>query len=525
MDHSLQKVFAYHEATKHAPRKYANSLGYMDWAHQPDPFRSYESTEKLLLPLACEESTPPYKALFDASITPASLNVATLAQLLQFSLGLAAIKSNGYEHWALRCNASSGNLHPSEGYLLLPPLQGVSTQTSLTHYAPKNHALEILGAFSTSIWNDLPQGSFFLALGSVVYREVWKYGERAFRYTQLDAGHAMRAVTISAKMLGWHVRIVTSLEDEQLSRLLGFDQKERFHPMENEIADMLLLITPSPIEAIPDLSPLLGSLPTQYESRANSVATAYQNWPLIKETIEATSGNFSHMPSVLPTPLARNVTTESGKIVLWRRSVQAMDANDTRITLEEFSTLLKSTQGSFEGLPPSVHLILFIHDVSELPQGVYIFVRNERTCQELQKSLSSEFLWEEKLPNLYLLRLGDMRAIAKAVSCSQDIASQGAFSLGMLAPFSQELLACGAHRYRELYWECGAIGQQLYLEATSLGLSGTGIGCFLDDVMHDLLGLKSNTYQVLYHFTVGRGLRDTRILTKKPYDATRGLGM
>ncbi|MDD3817146.1 MAG: nitroreductase family protein [Thiovulaceae bacterium] len=525
MDHSLQKVFAYHETTKHASQRYAKSLGYMDWAHQPDPFRRYEGSKEILLPLACEDTTPPYAALFDDSLPPATLSTATVAQLLRFSLALAAIKSNGYESWALRCNASSGNLHPSEGYLILPPLPNISTQTTLTHYAPKNHTLEILAECTTPLWNDLPKGSFFLAFSSVVYREVWKYGERAFRYTQLDAGHAMRAVTISAKMLGWHVRIVRSLEDEQLSRLLGFDQKERFHPMENEIADMLLLITPDPIEAIPDLSPLLGSLPTQYESRANSVATAYQNWPLIKETIEATSGNFSHMPSVLPTPLARNVTTESGKIVLWRRSVQAMDANDTRITLEEFRTLLESTRGSFEGLPSSVHLILFIHDVAELPQGAYIFIRDALTCQELQKNLSSEFLWEEKLPSLYLLRLGDMRTFAKNVSCSQDIASQGAFSLGMLAPFAQELLACGTHRYRELYWECGAIGQQLYLEATSQGLSGTGIGCFLDDVMHDFLGLKSNLYQVLYHFTVGRGLRDTRILTKKPYEERDSLGM
>lgn len=525
MDASLQKVFAYHEATKHAPRKYANSLGYMDWAHQPDPFRHYEGTKKILLPLACEDATPPYAALFDASLSPATLSTTAVAQLLRFSLALAAVKSNGYESWALRCNASSGNLHPSEGYLILPPIQELGAQTTLSHYAPKDHALEVLSEFTTPLWNDLPQGSFFLALSSVVYREVWKYGERAFRYTQLDAGHAARAVAISAKMLGWHVKIIDTLNDRMLAQLLGFEQKERFHPMEDEIADMLLLITPRPIEAIPDLSPLFASLPAKLDSRANAVTTAYQNWTLIKEIIEATSGNFSRMPSVLSTPSARSATTESGKIVLWRRSVQAMDANDTRITLEQFSILLQSTKGSFEGLSASVHLILFIHDVAGLDKGMYIFMRNERTCQELRKNFSNTFLWEEKLPGLYLLRLGDMRSVAKTVSCSQDIASQGAFALGMLAPFAQELLSCGAHRYRELYWECGAIGQQLYLEATSLGLSGTGIGCFLDDVMHDLLGLESNTYQVLYHFTVGRGLRDTRILTKKPYEERGSLGM
>ena len=40
------------------------------------------------------------------------------------------------------------------------------------------------------------------------------------------------------------------------------------------------------------------------------------------------------------------------------------------------------------------------------------------------------------------------------------------------------------------------------------------LGCFLDDKMHSLLGLKDNSFQVLYHFTVGRGYVDSRILTK-----------
>ena len=34
-------VVAYHERTKHHYHRYAASLGYMDWATQPDPFRRY----------------------------------------------------------------------------------------------------------------------------------------------------------------------------------------------------------------------------------------------------------------------------------------------------------------------------------------------------------------------------------------------------------------------------------------------------------------------------------------------------
>jgi rhodanese-related sulfurtransferase len=72
-------------------------------------------------------------------------------------------------------------------------------------------------------------------------------------------------------------------------------------------------------------------------------------------------------------------------------------------------------------------------------------------------------------------------------------------------------------RYKQLHWEAGLIGQVLYLEAESLGFRGTGIGCYFDDSMHEVLGLKDITFQSLYHFTVGAGLVDSRIQTEPPY--------
>ena len=35
----LEVVMRYHQETKHHFFRYARSLGYMDWANQPDPFR------------------------------------------------------------------------------------------------------------------------------------------------------------------------------------------------------------------------------------------------------------------------------------------------------------------------------------------------------------------------------------------------------------------------------------------------------------------------------------------------------
>ncbi len=86
----------------------------------------------------------------------------------------------------------------------------------------------------------------------------------------------------------------------------------------------------------------------------------------------------------------------------------------------------------------------------------------------------------------------------------------------MIARF-RELIEKKPHEYRRLHWEAGIIGQVLYLEALASGLGGTGIGCFLDDLVHEMLGLKENTFQDLYHFTIGRPVIDTRLTTLPPY--------
>lgn len=61
------------------------------------------------------------------------------------------------------------------------------------------------------------------------------------------------------------------------------------------------------------------------------------------------------------------------------------------------------------------------------------------------------------------------------------------------------------------------IGQVLYLDAEAKGMRGTGMGCFFDDITHEILGLTDNTFQDIYHFSVGKAVEDTRITTLPPY--------
>jgi hypothetical protein len=117
---------------------------------------------------------------------------------------------------------------------------------------------------------------------------------------------------------------------------------------------------------------------------------------------------------------------------------------------------------------------------------------------------------------LYRLVFADCRRAATTLSCHQAIAGDSAFSLGMLAEFDN-VLAEGAWRYRELFREAGMLGQVLYLEAEATLLSGTGIGCYFDDAVHELLGIEGRELQSLYHFTVGGARPDDRLVTEPPY--------
>jgi len=139
--------------------------------------------------------------------------------------------------------------------------------------------------------------------------------------------------------------------------------------------------------------------------------------------------------------------------------------------------------------------------------------------------LRDEFAWQlvddcpPHLP-LHLLVAADARRSAARLACQQAIAADGAFSLAMLGEFDAAL-ADGPWGYRQLLCEAGLLGQALYLGAEASGLQGTGIGCFFDDGLHQLFGLQEPGYQVVYQFTVGQGLSDSRISSQRPYPELR----
>jgi hypothetical protein len=168
---------------------------------------------------------------------------------------------------------------------------------------------------------------------------------------------------------------------------------------------------------------------------------------------------------------------------------------------------------------PRIHLAIFVHRVEGVVPGLYLLARAPDAQPRLKAALRSEFLWESVVEGfpLWLLQRGDCRMLAERLSCDQDIAADGFFSLAMIADFARSLDEHGAAFYRHLFWESGVVGQVLYLAAEAAGARATGIGCFYDDPVHRVLGVADHAFQSLYHFTAGIPVEDARLTSEPGY--------
>jgi len=530
----------YHEATKHHFNRFARSLGYLDWATQPDPFRRYPGAPIRPLPRssggAALAADVPYRSLYEPGAAPYPIDDRSIGEFLRCSMGLSAWKQYGQSRWALRVNPSSGNLHPTEAWIV--------HDGRVFHYAPKEHALEERCVLHwAGDWAARRTNHFLVALTSIVWREAWKYGERAFRYCQHDVGHAIGALRLAAALLGWRLELLPEWSDAQIAALLGLDRDPDYGNAEREEAECVALVQRDPGSGIRDsqFDPdalLSEARAGSWSGHANRLSSDHVEWPIIDEVAVATRyPGRTFAPRIfeprtggsrIPDPGSRSSDPHARAIVLQRRSALSFDGRGV-LRRERFLGMLDRLRPSsppWDAIHwgPHVHLVLFIHRVEDVTPGVYAYLRDPAVLADWKTAMRSEFMWEPvntqtgEPTNLFLLVPIDARRMANRVSCDQDIAEDGFLGLAMIARFEEPIREHGEWFYRRLFWECGLIGQVLYLEAEAAGARATGIGCYYDDPVHELLGLSGHAWQDLYHFSIGLPIEDTRLTTDPGYD-------
>ena len=535
-------VLAYHDVTKHGSQRFARGPVDLDWETQPNPFRRWAGAEVLPLAHSAVGAEPRYEQVYvEGEVAPRALDRAFVSQLFQDSLAISAWKRAGAARWSLRVNPSSGNLHPTEGYLIAPAIAGLAATPFVAHYAPEPHALEVRTRFDRVLWDALavgwPEQCALVGFSSIHWREAWKYGERAYRYCNHDTGHAIASVTLAAAAMGWKATMLDELGSDAIARLLGLNDTR--HP-EAEEPECLLLLHPQGTErgaAEADVRAIERFARLTWVGAPNALSSDHVAWDVVQAAADAARKPASARARGafespwLPMPVGDEALSFR-RIAHQRRSAVAMDGR-SGLARDAFYQTLRRTLPSratppFSALAwsPRVHLALFVHRVADLEPGLYFLVRDPTDEAALRAAMRPEFAWTKPpgcpadLP-LFALHAGDVRGLAARVSCEQQIAGDGCFSLGMIARFTSSIAEDGAWMYPRLFWETGVVGQVLYLEAEALGLRATGIGCFFDDAVHGVFGLRDRGWQSLYHFTIGGAVEDTRIAREPAYAEAR----
>ncbi|HWW83375.1 MAG TPA: SagB/ThcOx family dehydrogenase, partial [Vicinamibacterales bacterium] len=328
---ALREVSRYHDGTKHHFHRFARSFGYLDWASQPHPFRSFHGARQIAL------SPQPGADRTD------------IGHLLRFALGLSAWKRGRDARWSLRVNPSSGNLHPTEAFVVTGPVTAVSEASGVYHYATDRHCLEERCVFDAGAWSDATTASVvaLVALTSIHWREAWKYGERAFRYCQHDLGHAIASIRIAAALVGLRGSIAPEWSHREIARLTGIDRDEDYVEAEREEPGCLLVLfrgdrTP----AVNRIGLLDATSRGAWSGRASQLSEDHVQWTFIDDVARATE-EIGAARGVAGSTSSRQGASRvvDANLILRRRSALALDGRST-IDADDFLGMLSGVMPS-----------------------------------------------------------------------------------------------------------------------------------------------------------------------------------
>lgn len=195
----------------------------------------------------------------------------------------------------------------------------------------------------------------------------------------------------------------------------------------------------------------------------------------------------------LPEPNFKGLTFEEA--IRKRRSVRSYSKE--ALSLNEISQLLFSAQGitaTYYGhrlrTTPSAgalypfEIYLIVNRVEKFKSGVYHYLVDDHSLE--------------------LVKEGDFREKIKNAVLGQKPVTEAGVVFILTAVFERTTRKYGERGYRYIHIEAGHIGQNILLQATSLGLSAVPIGAFSDEQIDKLLGIDTKKQSTVYLIPVGK---------------------
>ncbi len=158
--------------------------------------------------------------------TAEALSLEEVSQILWASQGISRERGE----WQFRTAPSAGALYPVETYLGVNRVEGLSA--GLYHYEVRYHRLAFLredpligmsltrAALGQSVCQ---RAALVVIWTAVVARSVRKYGERAYRYIYMDAGHVAQNLYLACTALGLGCCAIGAFFDDEVNAVLDVD--------------------------------------------------------------------------------------------------------------------------------------------------------------------------------------------------------------------------------------------------------------------------------------------------------------
>ncbi len=179
--------------------------------------------------------------------------------------------------------------------------------------------------------------------------------------------------------------------------------------------------------------------------------------------------------------------------IAFRRSIR--EFKDEPITLLQLSQILWAAQGitntqhGFRAAPSAG---------ATYPLEIYVVVK-EGGVEGLAAGI---YHYDPYTHSLRLIRKGDFSNDLFEASLEQPWVRDAAVNIVITAIYERTTGRYGERGIRYVHIEVGHVGQNIYLEATNLGLGTVAIGAFYDDEVRKVLGVKSNEHP-LYIMPIG----------------------
>jgi SagB-type dehydrogenase family enzyme len=503
-----ERLFAYHQATKHSYQSVRTNAHFLDWKNQPDPFRTYEGAEVIALPAeselpnvgtfaavaALEEGVRAASTSKSESREPIKLDAVWLSRFLWHSMAVSAWKEvpQTGSRYSLRVNPSSGNLHPTETHVAVRGFSGIDD--GLYHYRADRHALEVRaqGASTRQLARALAipwasESPLIVGLTSIFWREAWKYRDRAYRYCCHDLGHALMSLLLAARALGLSGGVVSHFSDLRVTRALGLTESDE--------APMAFLVFPPQSQSEP--------LPSSYEETFAGIPNELSKEEVLHELLlgfhrstilpdpagplplvrRADLGIADDQPSLPKSLVLPERDAPLGPTVRRRRSALDFDPRTSPMGRDEVEQFMDFATRDW----PADWRGNFSGDVAADGRGadfvtLYVYVHRVRDCDP------GVYRWDKSNRKLDHLHRGNVERVAAYLSLEQTLAGNACFAVSMIADLARAARVFGNRGYRYVHFEAGAIGQRLYVGAEALGWNATGIGAFYDDDVHRYLG-------------------------------------